>query len=218
MCMPAECRSPSGLAGSAQLLAQDGVVEKKMANTGANHSLQSIYLLSWFLSVLAPADELSTLVTTSVFDKSGPLSNAKATCPAIPSTVATQAPLTSPSSRIGPAILAVARWTVVSPMLSPPSVEGGSSPSMLYRHDLSSFKLKRTEGSQDTDHFHRLLEESSQGKVSPSYMEDEGRNKTAKPSRALQTVEKMKLGSSYGQCRWSPELVCKPQATCKPWG
>lgn len=57
MCMPAECRSPSGLAGSAQLLAQDGVVEKKMANTGANPSLQSIYLLSWFLSVLALADE-----------------------------------------------------------------------------------------------------------------------------------------------------------------
>lgn len=200
-------------------------LRKKMANTGASPSLQSIYLLSRFLSVLAPADELSTSVTTStVFDESGPLSNAKTTCPAAPSTAATQAPLTSPSlqhpPRTGPAILAVARRPVVSPMLSPTqSVKGGSSPSMLCGHDLSSFKLKRTESNQDTDHFHRLLEESSQGKVSPFYMEDEGRNKTAKPSRALQTVEKMRLGSSYGHCRWSPELVLfVPRAACKPWG
>lgn len=50
-------------------------------------------------------------------------------------------------------------------------------------------------------------------------MENEGRNKTAKPLRALQTVEKRKLGSSYGQCCWSPELVLfVPRATCNPWG
>lgn len=91
------------------------------------------------------------------------------------------------------------RLPVVSPMLCPESVKGGSNPSMLCRHHLSSFKLKHTEGSQDTDHFHRLLEESSQGKVSPFHMQDEGRKKTAKPLRALQTAEKMTRGSSYGQ-------------------
>lgn len=93
----------------------------------------------------------------------------------------------------------LARLPVVSPMLCPKSAEGGSNPSMLCRHHLSSFKLKHTEGSQDTDHFHRLLEESSQGKVSPFYMEDEGIKKTAKPLRALQTVEKMTRGSAYEQ-------------------
>lgn len=36
MCMPAECRSPGGLAGSGQLLTQEGVVRKKLANAGAN--------------------------------------------------------------------------------------------------------------------------------------------------------------------------------------
>lgn len=141
-------------------------LRKKMVNTGASPSLQSIYLLSRFLSVLAPADELSTSVTTStVFDESGPLSNAKATCPAAPSTAATQAPLTSPSlqhpPRTGPAILAVGRRPVVSPMLSPPVCQRRKQSQHAVRTRL---ELIQTQAHREQPG-HRPLPQASRGKL-----------------------------------------------------